>query len=75
MITNPQFFHDWENKLIADTIPDYEQNLRIFNMLLEEARMLGIIPLKDPLEGVEEKIKFARNINGAKYPPDDSSSI
>ena len=72
MIRNPQYFHDWEDKLIADTKPDFEQNLRIYDMLLEEARMFGVLPLKDPLEGIEQKIRFARNINGLKYPIEET---
>lgn len=71
MIKNPRYFHEWEKKLIAATAPDFEQNLRIFNMLLEEARMLGVLSLKDPLNGIDDTIRLARIINGLKYPPEE----
>jgi len=32
----------------------------------EKARALNIFPLKDPMEGVEEKIPFARALNVSK---------
>ena len=73
MIKNPDYFEAWEREYIAHTPVVFLDNLRIFDMLLEEARMLGVLPLKDPLEGIEEKIIFARMINGSKYPPDNGS--
>ena len=43
--------------------PDYFRNLRIFEALYQEARSLGVLPLKDPLEGIEVDIHLARVIN------------
>ena len=37
-----------------------EQKLRIFDGLLEEARQLGVFPLQDPLDGIDEDIRRAR---------------
>ena len=71
MIKNPDYFDEWEREYIARSPAMYMDNLRIFDMLLEEARMLGVLPRKDPLECIEEKIRFARNINGLKYPPEE----
>ena len=41
---------------------DHARNLRIASALLEEAWAMGIFPLKDPLEGIEVDIKYARAI-------------
>jgi hypothetical protein len=43
--------------------PDYFRNLRIFEALYQEACSLGVLPLKDPLEGIEVDIHLARVIN------------
>jgi hypothetical protein len=37
-----------------------KQKLRRYDGMLEEARQLGVIPLKDPLDGIEEDIRRAR---------------
>ena len=34
--------------------------------MYEEARALNIFPLKDPLEGLEEKIRFVKVLNVSK---------
>lgn len=39
---------------------DHRANLRIANALLKEAWALGVFPLKDPLEGIEIDIEYAR---------------
>lgn len=43
--------------------PDFWRNLQIFAALYEEARFLGVFPLKDPLEGIEVDIRIAKVIN------------
>ncbi len=42
---------------------DVERNYRILDALYEEAVMLGALPPKDPLEGIEVKIRIARAVN------------
>jgi hypothetical protein len=64
MITNPDYYHAWEDQYRASAKSDYLRNLRIFEMMLEEARMLGVLPLKDPLEGMDHILRIARVING-----------
>ncbi len=49
---------------------DVEQNLRILDALYEEALMLGALPPKDPLEGIEDKIRIARALNGINSSPE-----
>ena len=42
---------------------DVVRNFQIEEALYQEAVSLGIIPLKNPLDGVEVDIKIARTIN------------
>ncbi|HDZ77430.1 MAG TPA: hypothetical protein ENH41_05050 [Candidatus Omnitrophica bacterium] len=41
----------------------YQQSLRIFEALWQEACSLGILPLKNIVEGVEADFRIARAIN------------
>ena len=59
-------FYDFEKELIINSKIDIEENLRIFNELLKFAKFMGVLPLKDPLEGLEIDIKYAEVINGVK---------
>ena len=43
--------------------PDYLHNLRIFEALYHEACLLGILPLRDPLDGIEVDIRLAAVLN------------
>jgi len=47
---------------------DVEQNLRILDALYEEALMLGALPPKDPLEGIEVKVRVAKAVNHVQGP-------
>ncbi|MFO0795386.1 MAG: hypothetical protein U0586_15145 [Candidatus Brocadiaceae bacterium] len=42
---------------------DIMKNFQIAEALYHEAVLLGIIPLKDPLDGLETEIKIAKIIN------------
>ncbi|HTE06282.1 MAG TPA: hypothetical protein VK824_08810 [Planctomycetota bacterium] len=59
MIRRCKLLDDFERGQRAQPV-DIEANFRIHEMLLEEARQLGVIPLKDPLDGIEEDIRRAR---------------
>jgi hypothetical protein len=52
-----------------------EQKLRILDALYEEAVMLGALPPKDPLEGIEDKLSFALKLNRIKKSPGEISAI
>lgn len=52
-----------EDELIHTERSDLEQNFQVLEALYEEARALGIFPLKDPLEDIEADIRIARAIN------------
>ena len=66
MITNTKIVQDFEDELLRREPVDYERNLRIAEALYEEARLLGVFPSKDPLEGIEVKIRIARALNGVR---------
>jgi len=40
--------------------------MKIYEALYEEARLLGIFPLKNPLDGIESDILLARVLNVRK---------
>ena len=63
MIRNSKLLEKFERDQIRKGEPDYFQNLRIFESLYEEAKPLGIFPLKDPSVGIEVDIKLARALN------------
>jgi len=52
-----------EKEQIAKSSTDYFHNLLIFESLYEEAKKLGVFPLKDPLEGIEVDIRLAAVLN------------
>jgi hypothetical protein len=66
MIKNPQMFEEFEKNLLKKEQPDFFRNLKLFEAMYEEARELNIFPLKDPMEGLEEKIRFVKMINVSK---------
>jgi len=63
MIKNSERLREFEMREMASVRPDYFHNLAIFEALYREAVDLGILPLKDPLAGLEEKTAFIRSIH------------
>jgi len=63
MIKNAHKLRAFEADRARAEKPDFERNLRILDALYEEAVMLGALPPKDPLEGIEIKIKLAKAVN------------
>ena len=63
MIKNPKRLQKFETNLIQKEPIDIHKNFRIMAALFEEAVLLGIFPLKNPLEGIEIDIKYAKVIN------------
>ena len=63
MIRNAEYFREWEKEFIASRPADLAENLRLYEAMYEEARRLGALSLKDPLEGIEHKIRLARMLN------------
>ena len=66
MIKDAKYFEQWENQLIASEPPDYEKNLKLYEAMIEHARLLGAWPPADPLEGLEIDVKIARVVNAIR---------
>jgi hypothetical protein len=63
MIKNRVLLREFEESQLRKEAPDYHRNLRVFEALYQEARLLGTFPLKNPLDGIEVDIHLARVIN------------
>jgi hypothetical protein len=66
MIKNRRAIDLFENALVRLSSADYQRNLQIFEALYREACSLGVLPLKDPLDGIESDIRLARIMNVRK---------
>jgi hypothetical protein len=69
MIRNIREWQAWEDALIAGEAPDFARNLRLFEMMYEEALALGILPGADPLDGIEDTIHLVRQLHVSTTPP------
>ena len=63
MIKKPELLRTFEKSLLRQEPPDFRRNLRIVEALYREACLLGVFPLKDPLEGIEVDVRLANAIN------------
>ena len=63
MITNRKEVEKFEKELLRNEKVDVKKNVSIINGLHDEAVVLGVFPLKDPLEGLEIDIKIAQVVN------------
>jgi hypothetical protein len=70
MIRRTKALDDFERDQLASEPADHARNLRIWQELCDLARKLGVLPSKDPLGGLEAKIRMARILNG--LPPHPS---
>ena len=59
----PKELRDFETALLRKEEVDFRRNLRIVEALHREAVALGVIPLKDPLEGLDVDLRIAKVIN------------
>ncbi len=67
MVTRSRVWRRIDLQLRARRL-SYAKARAIFNSLYREARALGILPARDPLEGLEVDIRLAKALNqlGAK---------
>jgi hypothetical protein len=63
MIKDAKFLSEFNDELLRKERLDYAAALRIFEALWDEGRKLGVLPLKDPLEGIEVDIRIAKILN------------
>jgi hypothetical protein len=73
MVKNCETLQAFKAERIRSEKVDVEQNLRIVDALYDEARMLGVLPPKDPLEGIDVKIRMAHVFNGIKCTPQEAA--
>jgi hypothetical protein len=66
MLKRNSLLEAFEKEQMRSSKPDFFKNLRIFEGLYEEAKLLGVFPLKDPLEGIEVDIRLAKVLNVRK---------
>ena len=57
MIKNTRLFYKFEKNQLKVESLSYPEALKIFESLWQEANTLGVLPSKDPMEGIEIKIK------------------
>jgi hypothetical protein len=60
MIKNREYLEAFEDQLAAEEKVDFFKNLEIYEALWRQAVALGIFPLKDPYDGVEDDIRLAK---------------
>ena len=66
MIKNPDILEQFEKQRIREEKLSFEEALKIFEAMWKEGVNLGVLPPKDPLEGIEVDIKIARILNCLK---------
>ena len=62
MIRDIKKWEQWKRDYARNTPLDVERNVRRYQALYDHARLLGVLPRKNPLEGIEFKIRVARDI-------------
>lgn len=63
MVKNPKLLVEFENKELKKERFSYKKALKLFEAMWQEATTIGVLPLKDPLEGIETDINLARILN------------
>ena len=63
MIRDPKLLQDLDDRLAAETLVDFAANRRVFEELWRHAVRLGVLPLKDPLDGIEVDLRLAEALN------------
>jgi len=66
LIKNPDILEDFEKERIKKEKLTFKKALKLFEAMWEEGIHLGVLPPKDPLEGIEVDIKIARILNCLK---------
>jgi len=63
MIKNHKLIEKFEKNLIKTKKIDITRNFQIIGAMYDEAVELGIFPLKNPLDGIDNDIKIAKVVN------------
>jgi hypothetical protein len=73
MIINRKKWEKFERDLLRNEQVDVAKNISIVNALYEESVALGVLPLKDPLDGIDRACKIARVVNHVPKAPGEDS--
>lgn len=63
MIRDAEFLAEFDRDQIRAERLTYLEALAIFEAMWQEGMALGVLPLKDPLEGIEVDVRIARILN------------
>ena len=63
MIKDIKTLKEFEDNLLRQESLTYDEALTVFEALWQEAVALSILPSKDPLEGIDNKINLAKILN------------
>ncbi len=63
MIKDRELFAAFERQCTRSEKMDHSDALRLFEEMWKEGVLLGVLPLKDPLEGIEVDLRIARILN------------
>jgi hypothetical protein len=63
VIEDVNYLAEFEKTLLRSEKPDYAAALQIFEAMWKEGVALGVLPLEDPLEGIDVDIRIARILN------------
>ena len=63
MVKDHKLLEEFNKKQIQSEKPDCFRALELFEEMWKKGVLLGVLPLKDPLEGIEADIRIARILN------------
>ncbi len=63
MVKNSELIEKFEKSLIKTEKIDITRNFQIMDEMYNEAVELGIFPLKNPLDGIDNDIRIAKVVN------------
>ncbi len=63
MIKDERLLSEFEIEELRKERLSYKEALKIFEALWQEGVSLGVLPMKDPMEGIEDDINLARILN------------
>lgn len=70
MIKDHALFKKFEDSFIRKEgkLP-FDRSIKLFTSMWDEGLKLGVLPLKDPLEGIDVDIKIAKVLNSCSKKP------
>lgn len=66
MIKDSELLKKFEDEQVIKDDMTYLEKLKLLDSMYEYAVKIGVLPPKDPLEGIEENIRLAKVLNGIR---------